>query len=52
MIGKAYVGTFADIKDPLEEENYETEANDENIVEEDNNDTLDDEQLELHDILD
>ena len=40
MIGKEYFGTFADIKDPSEEENDETEANNENIVEEDNNETL------------
>ena len=45
MIGNAYFGMFADIKDPSEDENDETEANDENIVEEDNNETLEDEEL-------
>ena len=47
MIGKAYIGRFADIKDPLEEQN---EA--ENIVEEDNHETLEDEEFGLRDIVD
>jgi len=49
MIGKAYIERFADIKDPLEEEN---EQNVENIVEEDNDETLEDEEFGLHDIVD
>ena len=52
MIGNTYFGTFTNIEDPLEEENDETEANNENIVENDNNDTLEDEEFVLHDILD
>ena len=52
MFGNAYFGTFADIEDPSEEENDETEAKDENIVEEDNNETLEDEDFALHDIID
>ena len=52
MMGKAYVGTFIDIKDPSQEENDETEANDENIGEEENNYTLEDEDFWLHDMLD
>ena len=52
MIGKAYFGTFADIKDPSAEENDETEANNENIVEEDDNETLEDEEFRLRDIID
>ena len=51
MIGKAHFGTFTNIKDPLEEENDENEANNENIVEEDNNDTLEDEEFGLRDII-
>ena len=49
MIGKAYIGRFIDIKDPLEEENVHNEA--ENIVEEDNDETLEDEEFGLHDII-
>ena len=52
IIGKAYFGIFANIKDPSKEENNETETNDENIVEEDNNDTLEYEEFGLHDIID
>ena len=52
MIGKKYFGTFIDIKDPSEEENYQTEANNENIVEEDSNETLKDEEFGLRDIID
>ena len=52
MIGKAYFGTFADIKVPSEEENDETKANDENIMDEDNNYTLEDEEFGLHGIID
>lgn len=50
MIGKAYIGRFADIKDPLEEKNEQHEA--ENIVEEDNDETLEDEEFGLCDIVD
>ena len=50
MIGKAYIGRFADIKDPLEEENEQNEA--QNIVEEDNDETLKDEEFGLCDIID
>ncbi len=50
MIGKAYVGRFTDIKDPLEDENEQKEA--ENIVEEDNDETLEDEEFGLRDIVD
>ena len=51
MTGKAYFGTFVDIKDPSEEENDQTKANNENIVEEDNNETLEDEEFRLRDII-
>ena len=50
MIVKAYIGRFTDIKDPLEEENEQNEA--ENIVEEDNDETLEDEEFVLRDIVD
>ena len=50
MIGKAYIERFADIKDPLEEENEQNEA--ENIVEEDNDETLEDEEFGLRNIVD
>ena len=50
MIGKAYIGRFADIKDPLEEQNEQNEA--ENIVEEDNDENLEDGEFGLHDIVD
>ena len=50
MFGKTYIGRFADIKDPLEEENEQNEI--ENIVEEDNDETLEDEEFGLRDILD
>ena len=50
MFGKTYIGRFADIKDPLEEENEQNEA--ENIVEEDNDETLEDEVFGLRDIVD
>ena len=50
MIGKAYIGRFADIKDPLDEENEQNEA--ENIVEKDNDETLEDEEFGLRDIVD
>ena len=50
MIGKAYIGRFADIKDPLEEENEQNEAA--NIVEEDNDETLDDGEFGLRDSVD
>ena len=45
MIGNAYFGTIVYIKDPWEEENDETEANNETIVEEDNHETLEDEEF-------
>ena len=48
MIGKWHSGKFADIKDPLEEENEQKEI--ENIVEEDNDETLEDEEFGLRDI--
>ena len=50
MIGKAYIGRFTDIKDPLEEENEKNEA--ENIEEENNDETLEDEEFGLRDIVD
>jgi len=50
MFGKTYIGRFADIKDPLEEENGKKET--ENIVEEDNDETLEDEEFGLRDIVD
>ena len=50
MIGKAYIGRFIDIKAPLEVENEQTEA--ENIVEDDNDETLEDEEFGLCDIVD
>jgi len=50
MFGKTYIGRFADIKDPLEDENEQKEA--ENIVEEDNDETLEDEEFGLCDIVD
>ena len=50
MYGKTYIGGFADMKDPLEEENEQNET--ENIVEEDNDETLEDEEFGLRDIVD
>ena len=50
MFGKTYIGRFADIKDPLEEEIAQKEA--ENIVEYDNDETLEDEEFGLRDIVD
>ena len=50
MIGKAYIGRFTDIKDSLEEENEQNEA--ENIMEEDNDETLENEEFGLCDIVD
>ena len=49
MFGNTYIGRFTDIKDPLEEENEQNEA--ENIVEEDNDETLKDEEFGLRDIV-
>ena len=49
MFGKTYIGRFADIKDPLEKENEQKEA--ENIVEEDNDETLENEEFGLRDIV-
>ena len=50
MIGKAYIGRFTNSKDPLEEENEQNEA--ENIVEKENDGTLEDEEFGLRDIVD
>ena len=50
MFGKTYIGKFVDIKDPLEEENEQKEA--ENSVEEDNDETLEDEEFGLRVIVD
>ena len=50
IIGKAYIGRFADIKDTLEEENEQKETK--NIVEEDNDETLEDDDFRLRDIID
>ena len=50
MFGKTYIGRCTDIKDPLEEEDEKKEA--ENIVEEDNDETLEDEEFRLRDIVD
>ena len=48
MFGNTYIGSFADIKDPLEEENEQKETK--NIVEEDNDETLEDKEFRLCDI--
>ena len=50
MFGKTYIGRFVDIKDPLEEESEQKET--ENFVEEDNDETLEDEEFGLRDIVD
>ena len=50
MFRKTYIGRFADIKDPLKEENEQKEI--ENIVEEDNDETPEDEEFGLCDIVD
>jgi len=50
MIGKAYIGRFTDTKNPLEEENEKNEV--EIIVEEVNDETLEDKEFGLHDIVD
>ncbi len=50
MFGKIYIGRFTDIKDSLEEEIAQKEA--ENIVEDDNDETLEDEEFGLRDIVD
>ena len=50
MFGNTYIRRFADIKDPLEEENEQNET--ENIVEEDNDETLEDEEFGLREIVD
>ena len=50
MFGKTYIGRFANIKGPLEEENEQNEV--ENIVEEDNDETLEGEEFGLRDIVD
>lgn len=48
-IGKAYIGKFTDIKDPLEEENEKDEEK--NIVEEVNDETIEDEEFGIHNII-
>ena len=50
MFGKTYIGRLADMKDPLEDENEQKEA--ENIEEEKNDETLEDEEFGLRDIVD
>ena len=50
MFEKTYIGRYADIKDPLEEENEQKET--ENIVEEGKDETLEDEEFGLRDIVD
>ena len=50
MFGKTYIGRFADIKDPLEEESEQKETK--KIVEEENGETLEDEEFGLRDIVD
>ena len=50
ILGNTYIGRFAGIKDPLEMENEQKEV--ENIVEEDNDETLEDEEFGLRDIVD
>ena len=50
MIRKTYIGRFIDIKDPSEEENDQTKAK--NIMEKDNDGTIEDEEYGLHDIID
>ena len=50
MIGKWHFGRFADMKDPLEDENDKNEE--ENVVEEAINDVLDDVEHVLVDIVD
>ena len=50
MFGKTYIGILADMKDPLEDENEQKEA--ENIEEESNDETPEDEEFGLRDIVD
>ena len=50
MFGKTYIGRLANIKDPLEEEIAQKEP--ENIVKDDNDETLEDEEFGLRDIVD
>ena len=50
IFGKTCIGRFADIKDPLEEDNEQKEAK--NIVEENNDETLENEEFGLRDIFD
>lgn len=50
MIQKTYIGRFADIKDPSKEDNEQNEA--ENIMEEENDETLKDKEFGLCDIID
>ena len=50
MIGKGHFGRFADMKDPLEDEYDQNEA--ENVVEEAINDVLDDVEHVLVDVVD
>ena len=50
MIGKGHFGIFADMKDPLEDDNDQNEV--ENVAEEDINDVLEDVEHGLVDIID
>ena len=50
MIGKGHFGRFADMKDPLEDDNDQNEV--ENVAEEAINDVLDDVEHVLVDIVD
>ena len=50
MIGKGHFGRFADIEDPLEDDNDQNEV--ENVAEEAINDVLDDVEHVLVDIVD
>jgi len=49
MIGKGHFGRFADMKDPLEDDNDQNEV--ENVAEEAINDVLDDVEHVLVDIV-
>ena len=50
MIGKGHFGRFADMKDPLEDDNEQNEA--ENVAEEDINNVIEDVEHGLVDIVD
>ena len=49
MFGKTYIGRLTNMKDPLEDENEQKEA--ENIVEEDNDETLENKEFGLRVIV-